>query len=91
MIGGTTDPAGRARKQLHRLFPDDPELSGAVSWARETLRSAALEPSTAPLRSMRALRRADRRLGVVAARYLVEEAAGRAPARRRRPLNPHLE
>lgn len=79
----------RAQKQLHRLFPDDPDLATATSWAVETLRNEALDPSASPLRSLRALRRADRRLGAVAARYLVETAAGRDPGSRRRPVPPN--
>jgi hypothetical protein len=91
MIGGTADPVGRAQKELRRLFPEDPDLSGATAWARETLREAGLDASSAPLRSLRALRRADRRLGAVAARYLVQSAAGRLGERPGRPFNPHLE
>lgn len=88
MISSSQGPVERAEKQLHRLFPDDPDLAGARAWAAETLRSEALDPSASPLRSLRALRRADRRLGGVSARYLVETAAGRNPSSRRRPLPP---
>ncbi|ATG53239.1 hypothetical protein CFK38_12515 [Brachybacterium vulturis] len=88
MIGSSQGPAERAQRQLHGLFPEDPALTAATTWATETLRSAQLDPSTAPLRSLRALRRADRRLGVLAARYLVEAAAGRPAAPGRRPHPP---
>lgn len=81
-------PVERAQKQLGRLFPDDPDLAGATAWARETLRIAGLDPSASPLRSLRALRRANGRLGAVPARYLVELAAGRHPARGRRRTPP---
>lgn len=89
MIGSSRSPVDRAQKQLHRLFPDDPDLTGATAWAAETLRHEALDPSASPLRSLRALRRADRRLGAVPARYLVEAAAGRTPSSRRRAVPPN--
>ncbi|ASK66897.1 hypothetical protein CFK39_15020 [Brachybacterium avium] len=88
MIGSAKSPVERAEKQLLRLFPDDPDLLVATAWATETLRSQELDPSASPLRSLRALRRADRRLGAAAARYLVEAAAGRPPVSRRRPAPP---
>lgn len=91
MIGGTADPVGRAQEQLRRLFPDDPEHTAAIAWARETLHSSGLDPDAAPLRSLRALRRADVRLDAVTARYLVEIAAGKPVNSRRPGLNPHLE
>lgn len=87
MIGGRS-PVERAQMQLRRHFPDDPDLTGATAWARETLRTEGLDASEAPLRSLRVLRRADRRLGAVAARYLVELAAGRSPGERHRPVPP---
>ena len=91
MIGSSQSPVERAQKQLHRLFPDDPDLAGATAWATETLQNEALDPSASPLRSLRALRRADRRLGAVSARYLVEAAAGRNRSSRRRPLPPSAD
>ena len=78
MIGGTVSPVERAKKQLTLLFPDDPGHREAVAWASAVLQNAQLDPSAAPLRSLRALRRADRRLGGVTARYLVDAAAGTA-------------
>src|SRR5699024_5311311 len=69
----------RARGQLRRLCPEGRRVTGATDRARETLRLAGLDASTAPLRSLRVLRRADRRLSAVAARHLVELAAGRHP------------
>src|SRR5699024_2995738 len=82
-------PVERARRQLRRLFPDDPHRAGATAWARETQRPAGLDASSATLRSLRVLRRADRRLSAVAARHLVELAAGRHPAADRRPVPPN--
>lgn len=85
---GSLSPVERAQRQLRRLFPEDPELTGATAWARETLRLAGLDAAASPLRSLRILRRADRRLGAVTARYLVELAAGQDPAVRERPIPP---
>lgn len=92
MISSSLSPVQRAQKQLHRLFPEDPALHGAIAWATETLHAASLDPSSAPLRSLRALRRADPRLSTVAARFLVEAAAGHAPATGgRRPGSPLVD
>lgn len=91
MIGGTVSPVERAKKQLTLLFPDDPGHREAVAWASAVLQNAQLDPSAAPLRSLRALRRADRRLGGVTARYLVNAAAGTAAGGSPRAVNPHLE
>lgn len=85
---GSRDPVERAQRQLRRVFPDDPHLTGAAAWARETLRAEDLDASASPLRSLRALQRADRRLGAVAARYLVELAAGRRPGGHSRAVPP---
>lgn len=90
MIGSSQSPVERAQKQLHRLFPGDPDLAAATAWAAETLRNGSLDPAASPLRSLRALRRADRRLGAAAARYLVEAAAGRSPGPRRRSVPPEV-
>lgn len=79
-----------ALRRLARLFPDDPECAGAVAWAREVLVAAGLNPSRAPLRSMRSLRRAERRLDLVSARYLVQRAAGRPGRGPRGPRSPLL-
>lgn len=93
MIGGDKDPAERARAQLRRLFAQDDEaLSGARTWAADVLDQAGLDPSAAPLRSLRALRRAEARLSPVAARHLVDALRGTGGRTRgRRPLPPHLE
>lgn len=79
MIRSSENPVQHAQRILRRLFPEDPELTEAIAWARQELREAQLDPATAPLRSLRVLRRADRRLTFAAARYLVDAAAGRAP------------
>lgn len=90
MIRGGSDPVRRAQKQLNRLYSgDDVEQQGRI-WATEVLRARGLDPAAAPLRSLRALRREDRRLGLVTARYLVELAAGRTPVPHTGRENPHL-
>lgn len=88
MIGGSIDPAGRAEREVRGLFADDDALDRAVAWAREILAVRGLDPSAQQLRSLRELRRADRRLSLVAARFLVEAAAGRGetPPRRASPV-----
>lgn len=91
MIGGETDPVGRAEEELRRLFPGRNGLDDAVAWAREVLAEAGLDPAAAPLRSVRRLRRMNRRLGLVAARYLTDAAAGRRQERAPRSPNPYLE
>lgn len=88
MIGSSRSPVERAEEQLHRLFPQDADLAAVTAWAVEMLRREGLDPSASPLRCLHALRRADHRLGAAAARYLVEAAAGRPPARGRRPAPP---
>ncbi|MCT1776509.1 hypothetical protein [Brachybacterium sp. p3-SID957] len=90
MIGGAADPAARAEQEIKALFAGDDVIAHAVDWARGVLMDKGVDPSAHPLRAIRALRRADRRLGVVPARYLVDAAAGR-PTRRGRARSPLLE
>ena len=90
MIGGA-DPVGRARQELRELFPDDEDFEGAVEWGRQVLAAERIDVGSASLRSVRALRKNDRRLSRVAARYLAEAAAGKRPGERTPSFNPHLE
>lgn len=90
MIGGG-DPAERAEREIRALFAEEGALERGVDWAREVLSRAGADPARRPLRSVRTLRRAERRLSPVAARYLVDAAAGRPPRRGAPRLNPHLE
>ena len=62
----------------------------AVDWARDVLMERGIDPSAHPVRALRALRRADRRLSLVSARYLADATAGR-PQRRSRARSPMLE
>ncbi|MGP5055125.1 hypothetical protein ACTXJ3_08520 [Brachybacterium paraconglomeratum] len=80
MISSSRTPSDRARAQIAQLFGGEQGEERAVAWARGVLEHAGLDASTAPLRSMRALRRAERRLGLVAGRFLVEAVAGRSEA-----------
>ena len=106
MISNQVDPLGRARWEVLGLFADDDAARRATTWAREVLESASVDPSGQQLRALRALRRADRRLSLPAARYLLTMARGsgegeedraasdrsRAAARRRaRRRSPLLE
>ncbi len=92
MIGGRIDPVGKAEDELRRLFPGDRDLSAATAWAAETLRDAGVDATEAPLRSVRVLRRAERRLSAVTARYLVESVSDRRRGTRGRESgSPHLE
>ena len=72
MIGGASDPAVRAEQEIKALFAGDDVIAHAVDWARDVLMDKGIDPSAHPLRAIRALRRADRRLGLVPARYLVD-------------------
>ena len=79
MFGGDKDLVAEARNELERLFADANGLEGAQEWAGTVLTREAIDPASASLRAVRALRREDSRLGRVAARYLVETVAGRDP------------
>ena len=90
MIGGDVDPVGEARKELTQLFPDDEGFEVAASWARGVLEGESLDPDAVSMRSVRALRKHDRRLSRVAARYLADTAAGKEPRSGGRGFNPLL-
>lgn len=89
MISGHNDPTARAEREVRGLFADDEALDRGVSWARQVLADAGIDPENEQLRAMRTLRRAERGLSLVGARYLVSAAAGRPP-RRRGPRSPVL-
>ncbi|MFC0293558.1 hypothetical protein [Brachybacterium muris] len=59
-------------------------------WARGVLMERGIDPSAHPVRALRALRKADRRLSLGSARYLADAAAGR-PQRRGHTRSPFLE
>lgn len=90
IIGARKFPAARARRRIAALYTAhaDPEQA-AMDWAAQALSAAAQDPVHRPLRSVRALRRADRRLDVAAARYLVDRLGGRDPGAGER-INPLL-
>lgn len=81
MIGDGADPVGRAEREVRGLFADGGALDRGVVWARKVLDRDGIDPAAQQLRAMRSLRRADRRLSLVAARYLVNAASGRSNAR----------
>lgn len=100
MISNQVDPVARARWEVLGLFADDGAAQRATAWARGVLENASVDPAAQQLRALRALRRADRRLSLSAARYLLSLARGtggsaddhassgdsRAATRRRSPL-----
>lgn len=88
MIGGTADPVGRAEREVRGIFADETAMDRAVTWAREVLSDDGIDPSSQQLQAIRSLRRSERRLSLIAARYLVDAAAGRGPRRRRRHTGP---
>ncbi len=90
MIGGRS-PATRAEARIRAVFGDRDGLERGRLWAVETLSREGLDPRKRPLRSVRALCRAQSGLGPTAARYLVEAAAGRLSARPSGPPSPHLD
>ncbi|EYT48550.1 hypothetical protein M3C58_11995 [Brachybacterium muris] len=90
MIGGATNPVGRAEQEIKSLFAGDDVIAGAVDWARGVLMERGIDPSAHPVRALRALRKADRRLSLGSARYLADAAAGR-PQRRGHTRSPFLE
>ncbi|GAA1486153.1 hypothetical protein [Brachybacterium fresconis] len=89
MIGGEIDPTARAEREVRGLFADDEAVDRGVSWARQVLADAGIDPETQPMQAIRVLRRTERGLSLIAARYLVSAAAGRPP-RRRGPGSPVL-
>lgn len=90
MISDAKGPVRRAEHQLKRLHPGENAVEDAVQWAREILAEGGPDPATAPLRAMHRLRKEDRRLRLITARYLVERAAGRAPSTEPRNPPPYL-
>ena len=72
MIGIRRNFGKEAELQVRGLFADDGAVERGVAWAREVLDECSLDPASQPLEGIRALRRADRRLSLIAARYLVD-------------------
>jgi hypothetical protein len=91
MIGQRRGPSEHARAQIAQLFAGEDGVERAAGWARAVLAQEGLEAARSPLRSLRALRRADRRLSPVTARYLVAVLAGRIdPSQETGSWNPLL-
>lgn len=91
MIIDDANPAARAERQLTAFYAQRGGIEAAVDWARRTLEVDRRDPAKRPLQCARALRRADRRLSMVSARYLVNVVSGRPDQDRgRRPRNPLL-
>lgn len=90
MIGNQRDLLGRARREVRGLFADEGATDRAISWAREVLARDGIDASAQQLRAIRALRRAERGLSLVGARYLVNAVNGQqqgpGSSRRSSPL-----
>lgn len=89
MIDDGTNPAVHAERQLTVLYAPEGGLDAAVAWARAVLAADDRYAAKQPLRSARFLRRTDRRLSRVSARYLVNAVSGR-DHRGRGPRSPLL-
>ncbi|MFC7374296.1 MULTISPECIES: hypothetical protein [unclassified Brachybacterium] len=90
MIGDGADLVGRAEREVRGIFADEGALERAVAWASEVLAKDGIDPSAQQFRAMRSLCRAERRLSLTGARYLVNATSGRGN-RRAAPRNPILE
>lgn len=84
MISSNRDPLQRAEQEVRGLFAEDSALQDGIDWARGVLSAAGIDPASQQLRAIRALRESDKRLSLIAARYLVDSAAGRTPGTRRK-------
>lgn len=90
MIGNQRDLLGRARREVRGIFADEGATDRAVSWARDVLAADGIDASAQQLRAIRSLRRAERGLSLMGARYLVNavngEEDGSASPRQSSPL-----
>lgn len=75
MIGGWRNPSRDAEEQVRGLFADDQALDRGARWARDVLELAGMDPQAQPVRCIRELRRADRRISLIAGRFLVDRVA----------------
>lgn len=76
-IGGWRRPAHEAQMQVRALFADEAALERGRAWAISVLQDADIDPVDQPVRAIRALRNADRRISLIAGRFLVDLASGR--------------
>lgn len=76
-IGGWRRPAQDAETEIRGLFADDSALERGAAWAISVLQDADIDPHDQPVRAVKAIRDADRRLSLIAARRLMDLAAGR--------------
>ncbi len=66
-----------ADMQVRGIFADDASLERGAAWAISILQDADIDPHDQPVRAIKALRSADRRISLLAGRYLVDLAAGK--------------
>lgn len=76
-MGGWRRPAQEAEIEVKGLFADDASLERGAAWAISVIQDADLDPHDQPVRSIKALREADPRLSLGAARFLMDLAAGK--------------
>lgn len=76
-IGGWRKPAQDAEIQVRGLFADDAALERGTAWAISVLQDEDVDPHDQPVRAIKALRGADRRVSLVAARFLMDLASGK--------------
>lgn len=89
MIISQRSPGREAETIVKGLFADDKALDRADDWTRGVLEKDAIDPASQGLQAVRALRRADKRLSLPAAKLLLDRANGtaRSPGKQRR--NPY--
>lgn len=80
MVGGWRNPARDAELQVRGIFADDSALERGAAWAISVLQDADIDPRAQPVRAIKALRLADRRISLAAGRLLVELAKGNRPS-----------
>ncbi|GAB2544838.1 hypothetical protein [Brachybacterium huguangmaarense] len=76
-IGGWRKPAQEAEMQVRGIFADDASLERGAAWAISVLQDEDIDPHDQPVRAIKALRTADKRLSLIAARYLMDLASGK--------------
>jgi hypothetical protein len=76
MLAPFRDHRAEAELTVKGLFADETALHTADLWARSVLEDHDVDPASQPVLAIRTLRGADRRLTLVAGRYLVDRLNG---------------
>ncbi|MCL6423482.1 hypothetical protein Bequi_08785 [Brachybacterium sp. JHP9] len=89
MLGIGRDYTREGETLLKGLHADETALEAAEEWGRGVLARSGLDARTQSVQAIRALRSADRRLSLIAAKVLVDRLNGRrAPRQGRKPGPP---